>query len=340
MNKYCRICWNTKYWHEPTGEAAKLERGGAYVRQHGFGHEEWLFNFSWLQPGPKGQSELFRYGFLQPLGKFRSKYQGQTFDVFLYTVTPDGTRLAVGIIRELYVPMDDELAAAAWQMRKNGWLDLMADDLSRLRLDPKALKGPPPNIINVRFQQSKVEFFDPRFVLQNNHVTYRIGRYHPLDWTGEIPGATRSATRRQPGTTKRKSETERTRAAIESTTYSPRHNILQNALDEFLRRRHGANSVRYENEFVDIQLRRGKVVTYFEIKMALTAKSCIREALGQLFEYSMYPDQRRAAEMIVVGEGQATPDDRAYLAYLRGEFGIPMRYIRWDWERKALDEAV
>jgi hypothetical protein len=237
MNKYCRICWNTKYWHEPTGEAAKLEQGKAYVRENGFGHEEWLFNFSWLQPGPKGQSGLFRYGFLQPIGKFLSKYQGQTFDVFLYTVSPDSKRLAVGVIHELYVPMDDELGAAARQMRKNGWLDAMADDLSRLGLNPKALTGLPANIINVRFQQSKVEFFDPRFVLPAEHVASRIGRYHPLNWVGEIPQATRSAsaTRSPSESAKRKSEIERTRAAIESTTYSPRHDILQNALDKYLR---------------------------------------------------------------------------------------------------------
>ena len=71
MRKYCRICWNTSYWREPTGEASRLEVGKSYVRQNGFGHEEWLFNFSWLQPGPIGTSTKFKYGFLQPIGKYR-----------------------------------------------------------------------------------------------------------------------------------------------------------------------------------------------------------------------------------------------------------------------------
>ena len=131
-----------------------------------------------------------------------------------------------------------------------------------------------------------------------------------------------------------------TRAAIESTTYSPSHNKLQNALDKYLRRLYGQDSVRYESEGVDIQLNKGKNVTYFEIKMAPTAKSCIREALGQLFEYNMYPGQQRASEMVIVGEGPATPDDQAYLTYLRKEFEIPVRYIRWNSERNALDEAL
>jgi hypothetical protein len=113
---------------------------------------------------------------------------------------------------------------------------------------------------------------------------------------------------------------------------------LQNALDKFLRRLYGHKSVRYESEFVDIQLHRGQDVTYFEIKMALTAKSCIREALGQLLEYNMYPSQQRASQMVIVGEGVPTTRDSEYLQYLRKNFGIPVRYIRWNWERSALDE--
>jgi hypothetical protein len=60
MNKYCRICWNTGSWRAPTGEAAKLEKSGSSVAENGFGVEEWLFNFSWLQPGPKDTTGKFR----------------------------------------------------------------------------------------------------------------------------------------------------------------------------------------------------------------------------------------------------------------------------------------
>lgn len=343
MNKYCRICWNTKHWHEPTGEAAKLEQGQSYVRENGFGHEEWLFNFSWLQPGPEGKSEpLFRYGFLQPIGKYLSKYQGQRFDVFLYTITPNKKRLAVGVIRELYVPKNDEIKAAHQYMRRLGWLDDMASDLSSLGSSAKIRKGMPADIINVRFQQSAVQFFDPRFILPSDHVTYRIDRYQPLDWDGTVPKALRSTgLQSRPGKAKRKSEEERTRAAIEGITYSPRHNKLQNALDAYLRDLYGQKSVYYESNFVDLQLHRGEHVIYFEIKIALTAKSCIREALGQLMEYNIYPNQQRASEMIIVGENRTEPDDKTYIEYLRQKFGIPVRYIRWDWEAGGrLDEAL
>ena len=61
---------------------------------------------------------------------------------------------------------------------------------------------------------------------------------------------------------------------------------------------------------------RGKDITYFEIKIALTAKGCIREALGQLLEYNVYPGEQRASEMVVVGEHPATANDGIYLIFV------------------------
>ena len=61
MRKYCRICWNTRNWREPTAEASKLEKGDSYVRSHGFGHEEWLFNFQWVQPAGSYHQVNYKY---------------------------------------------------------------------------------------------------------------------------------------------------------------------------------------------------------------------------------------------------------------------------------------
>jgi hypothetical protein len=159
MNKYCRICWNTGSWRGPTGEAAKLETGDSYVRQRGFGHEEWLFNFSWLQPGPKGTSGKCRYARLQPIAKYQGKYEKQTFNVFLYTVTPDKSRMAVAIIKDVFVPPPEELEEAYEYMRARDWLTEMEDDLSSLGISTKELRRRARNTINVRFSRAAVKFF-------------------------------------------------------------------------------------------------------------------------------------------------------------------------------------
>ena len=57
---YARICWNTRGWVAPSGDAKNLETG-TYAAKDKFGHEEWLFNFMWLLDGyhyafpPRGQ---------------------------------------------------------------------------------------------------------------------------------------------------------------------------------------------------------------------------------------------------------------------------------------------
>lgn len=338
MNKYCRICWNTHYWREPTGEAAELEGGGAYVRKYGFGHEEWLFNFSWLQPGPKGTSGKFRYGFLQPIGKYREKYQGQFFDVFLYTVTPGGQRMAVNTIKTLYVPENDEIVAAHRYIRDKGWLDEMKADLAEIGVSAKGLAGEAADVINVRFRQSDVKFFEPRYILPEGHPAYRIGRYQPLNWTNSTPSApVKSSSSPSQKDGKRRSERDRARAAVEGTIYSPRHVKLQNALFDHLCTRFGRNAVKYEEGYIDLQLRRGGVQTLFEIKIAPTPKSCIRQAIGQLLEYDLYPDRKRSSQLIVVGDGATTRDDESYLEHLRKRFGIPISYRRWNWEKLVLE---
>jgi len=311
------------------------------VATNGYGVEEWLFNFSWLQPGPRGSAGKFRYGFLQPINKYRKKYLGQSFDVFLYTVTPHGGRMAVGVIRHLYVPLDDELAVAQRYMRKRGWLSEMRRDLSEIGASFSNLGTYPTDIMNIRFKQADVEFFEPR-LLPGNHVTSRSHRYQPLDWTGpallaDANGSASSSRVLPKRDGKRRSEQDRIRAAIEGTVYSPQHVKLQNALFDHLSERFGRKAVSYEQEYIDLQLRRGQTLTLFEIKIAPKAKSCIRQAIGQLLEYDLYPDRTRNSQLVVVGEWLTTPADEVYLGHLRKKFGIPISYRRWNWEESKLE---
>lgn len=259
------------------------------------------------------------------------------FDVFLYTVTPDKRRMAVATIKELYVPDVEELNEAYKYIRKQGWLREMEDQLAALRIPSGGLKGGPRSVMNVRFRPSSVHFFEPRFVLPPDHVTYRIDRYQPLDWRDDLRATTNVTPKRRLRDGKRRSEDEITRAAIEGTVYSPGHVKLQNALFDFLCKRYGKNAVHYEREYVDLQLDQDGVITLFEIKMAVTAKSCIREAIGQLLEYDIYPSRKRRSQLVVVGTECSTDSDEAYVKYLRTEHAIPIYYMRWNWEVSKLE---
>jgi hypothetical protein len=314
---------------------------GSYVQQNGFGHEEWLFNFRWTQPLAAAVERSVKYGFLQPLWKYRGAYEGKTFDVLVYTVGRGGERIAVATIRNLYVPLVPEIEEALGVMRGKGWLREMKEDLSELGVSGTALEVPATDLINVRFDPADVVFFEPRVPFPRTHKLYRNKRYRASDWDDDFltdGNAVASEISSSLGG-KLRSEQERQRAAIEGTAYSPQHVRLQNALYKHLCDLHGQDAVQYELwNVVDLRVKKGGETTFFEIKIAPTAKRCIREALGQLLEYGIYPERLRATKLVIVGDGAPAGDDRRYLSHLREKFGLPVLYQQWIWARGELSQ--
>jgi len=116
-----------------------------------------------------------------------------------------------------------------------------------------------------------------------------------------------------------------------------RHNDLQEQLYNELAAEYGENSVGTECKsnaggYIDLIVRlrneSGEVVhvEFYEIKTAATAKECIRQAVGQMLEYSYYDSGTGADELIIVGEPEPTAQDEAYLARLREQLSIPLSY--------------
>ena len=330
QNKFCRICWNTSGWRIPTGE--RIERGSSYVAEHGFGHEEWLFNYEWLIDG-------FRYGFLQPIGKHLAKYMGDHCSITLYTLTPDSNILLIGRIDSVYVPHSNELRHVLDTYAERGWLNQMRNHVTDVGGDIGDLENPqPPAIANVRFLPEDVTIFDPRPRVVGNHTIVNNLRYHPFDWIDDYP-----ATEIQPPPhllgDPRRSEHERTRAAQEASTVDPKHTRLQNRLYQHLCMLHGPENIRYEHNYVDLILSEPEGDVYFEIKIEPSAKRCIRLALGQLLEYAHYPHDCRAEKFVVVGDAPVSQDDENYLVYLRETYKLPIYYSRFLWEHGELEPA-
>lgn len=65
---------------------------------------------------------------------------------------------------------------------------------------------------------------------------------------------------------------------------------------------------------------------FYEIKTAQSPRACIREAIGQLLEYSLWPGSQKAVRMIVAGESELDADGAAYLESLREQFDLPIHY--------------
>ena len=70
----------------------------------------------------------------------------------------------------------------------------------------------------------------------------------------------------------------------------------------------------------------GGHLEFYEIKIGGSARSCIRQALGQLMEYGFWSGAARPAKLFVVGEPSLDGKAEDYLQSLREEFKIPIYY--------------
>ena len=120
-----------------------------------------------------------------------------------------------------------------------------------------------------------------------------------------------------------------------------RHNELQDALHDHLCDMHGGENVCSELDCglgkpVDVAVRKGGDYVYYEIKTGFSAQSCLREAFGQLMEYSFWPGAQEARELVVVGEPPLDDAALDYLERIRKRFSLPLTYRRFNLSRMSL----
>jgi len=117
-------------------------------------------------------------------------------------------------------------------------------------------------------------------------------------------------------------------------------NRLQEALVQSLRAAHGWNNVNPEQGLLhgdrtaaDVAVRDGEDIWLYEIKIAPNARLCIRRAIGQLLEYSLWPKHKEAKRLIVVGEPKLDGDAERYLERLKTKFSLPIEYLPFRLDR-------
>jgi hypothetical protein len=77
---------------------------------------------------------------------------------------------------------------------------------------------------------------------------------------------------------------------------------------------------------IDLVLKRGGAFWFYEIKTSSSPRECIREAIGQLLEYSNWRNPKLVTRLIVVGEHPLDSDASEYLKQLRESYSLPIHY--------------
>lgn len=334
LDRYvARLCWNTAGWEHPTGAAAGSESGDTYNNSHGFGHEEWAFNFNWMLDG-------WKYGFLQPVNRSIEKVGGQTLDIKLYTINPDGRVWSyVGHIRRCEVLTKAQAAATLKEFKRRGWFDEMVKQVKSVGGKTSGLRYPDARLMfNIRYRRKDVDVFDPMIPVGPRDAIRRLRRYTLTRLSTKLTRVesewkTRTAAASLRTTGKRK------RSAVAASTITLAHNQLQNDLCVLLRGKYGSDAVALEKDFVDLTLRRKDKPTLIEVKSDLRARDALRASLGQLLEYAFVAGRRGdpPGELVVVAPGKPTNADHEYLKHLRATRKLPIRYVQFSHGMKDVD---
>ena len=112
-----------------------------------------------------------------------------------------------------------------------------------------------------------------------------------------------------------------------------RHNELQAVLYSQLCAEYGAENVGTEQPSgsggrIDTVVKTKDGYTFFEIKVGQSLQTCIREAIGQLLEYSYWPNSMCAISLVVGGEPSLDSECRTYIEKLKRDLSIPISYRR------------
>lgn len=324
MSKITRIAYNSSGWLRPTGDARREEAAGTYNSDNGFGHEDWLFRSEW-------QIDGWRYAFLQGVNKSRARLirDPQAFDVTLFTIEPDKRRRYVADIHGIEC-LDPRQAADAVQAFKDmGWYETMRREIKAIGGNEAMLGNSPQasDILDVRFRVDQVIPFPAGTYATAGDPVLRNSRYNLVDKAELFRERPDLADAHRVGHGDADAFQTYFRKSVAPVLCTPEHRRLQALLMELLRAETPGARIVCEEDFVDVTLETADCRTLFEIKTDLVPRQAIRQALGQLLEYAYRRAQdSKKLDLVIVGRTKATPEDHAYLARLRNDFGLPISY--------------
>lgn len=320
-NKIARLCWNENGWKYPSGARGKSMNGYSYENRYGFGHEEWLFDKSKNING-------CHYAFIEAFRIIGNHHIDKIYNVKLYSINSHNNRkYYIGEIKNLTAISEEESKSIYEIYSERGWIQEMIQQVKTNGGEWKpTTEQDSCMLFNVKFCFDDAILFDEYKLIAENDININSTHFVLLPLKTEVSVEVEDEEDDWTGGNY-KNTTLRNKTINQNITYDPYHDRMQNALfDLFKGQSHIYQHVQIENNRVDLK---AKTVNgewhYFEIKTD-SAKLSIRKAIGQIMEYSFYPDKKRASKLFIISDSKPSAEDIAYLNFVRLEFGIPLYY--------------
>ena len=211
------------------------------------------------------------------------------------------------------------------------------------------------DLFNVRYKLADLVVNDPYFELSPNHPIYEQSRYTFAHFKedyfveeGEefdnFEFTHRSDVSNEDDDTCVKTETHQREPKTIEITYL--HKAISKSLTKVLKEKYGKLNVQDEHPSgiggnrIDIIVKsKDEGLIFYEIKTYNSLKISIREAFGQLIEYSMWPDKNKANQLVILTQKHKNIEKaKIYFQHLREAFGVSIYYQWFDIETNKLSE--
>lgn len=345
-----RIAYNTEGWVKPSGKYGKSKSEDSFELKNDYGHEEWLFDIAKTYKG-------YHYAFLSPIQKGHQAYEGKCYDVVLFTINGETKRrYYIGEIFNLEVISEAESQQVYQYYKKQGWLNEMIEQVKSISEYKDFAHWKSLDVFNVRFKVSDIKQNDSLGIpIPSDNPIYNLNHYsfaRYKDEFGLIGNSSNIDTYNFD--TAKSSQDEDNNSKVKKGIYErpPKtveieylHQAISYGLLNKLKKE-GRNvkmevGAGYGGNRIDMveQVPDGDI--FYEIKTYPSLKTSIRMAIGQLLEYSLWTEQEKAKELIIVT--QVMPDStdaKKYLPHIRKTYNIPIYYQSFNIETNELSEKM
>jgi len=345
--KIIRLCWNNNGWTKPSGPDGKSRASyDAFEKEKGYGYEEWIFN-------PKFEIEGYRYGFIQAFNK--GKHHGKKYEISAYAIQTNrqgSSYYWIGKIRTLEVLQIAEQDAILKEYEERGWLAEMEGHLREVGVEGFDYGPIPENrIVNVRYKvdpnnwiryDEPIPIVEPKIEIGKNKHYVALPKVSETS-IDELPVGAFTFTEGHNPTITGAVRGERKQGIF---IMDLKHKLVQESMYRLLSseykntgKRVGTENKTGYGKSVDLVVScPTEGTTFYEIKTSGSSLQCIREAIGQLFEYSFYTNCQNADKLIVVGLSKAPNPVKSYLRHLRATTRLSLYYQYFNYEKGTLEE--
>jgi hypothetical protein len=340
-DRIARICWNEHHWKQPSGISNKSKNKKAFEDIAGFGYEEWLFDMDKL-------IENYHYSFIEAINRHWNKYQNSKFNISIYTINGQTKeRWWIGEIKNVEVITRKQSDNILSIYKKKGWIKEMLQQLKIVNADIEQFKlGDPQNnnIFNIRFTNRDLYLLDEPLRFSRKDQIIRASYTGSLLYKKKEPELEITTDTKfvfSPKTSDKKETTIRNYKEHKN-NIDLFHNKISDAISKQFVDIYGEQNVSNEQSTgygtkIDLVVKDNELMKFYEIKTSLSIKLCVRDAFAQLIEYSYFPNNNIADELIVVSPNEMNTETQKYLNHLRNTFSIPIYYQRYNVDKAELE---